>query len=91
MYFREYTITEQSDNVYKMKKLKRPYKGSNRSYGGTVKKPCIEDSRLYLSKGEKGGFFGSVLAFLIPFLIEPVAKLFGGKKLKRRRRRRKIK
>ena len=87
MYFKEYTITEQSDNVYKMKKIKRPYKGSNSLYGGTVKKPCIEDSRLYLSKSEKGGSFGSILAFLIPFSIEPVAKLFGGKKLKRRRRK----
>ena len=74
-------------NVFKIKKIKRPYKSINRSYGGRVKKLYIEDSRLYLGKGQKRRSFGSLLALLIPSLIEPVAKLFGGKKLKRRRRR----
>ena len=44
-----------------------------------LKKPYIEDGRLYLNKGQKGGSFGSALASLIPWW-------FGGEKLKRRRK-----
>ena len=58
-----------------MKKIKRPYKRINKSYGGRVKKPYVEDSRLYLREGKKDRSFGSVLASLIPSLMEPVAKL----------------
>ena len=71
----------------KKKKFKRPFKRINRSYGDRVKKTYIEDGRLFFGEGQKGRSFGSVLASLIPSLIEPVAKLFGGEKLKRRRRK----
>ena len=62
-----------------MKKIKRPCKRINRSYGGIVKKPYIEDGRLYLDEGQKDRSFGSVLASLLPSLIELVPQVFGGK------------
>ena len=53
---------------------------------GTTYTPLyIKNDRLYLGKSQKGRCFRSALASLIPNLIEPVVKLFGRKKLKRKK------
>ena len=48
-------------------------------------KNYIKDGRLYLDEGQNGGAFGAIAASLTPSLIEPIAKLFGRKKRRRRK------
>ena len=79
----------------KWKKVKKSYnKNKSLYFGGNnnrVKKPCVENGRLYLGEGQKCGAFGAIAASLILSLIGPIAKLFGGKKRIKGKRKKTIK
>lgn len=80
-----------------MRKVKRPCKRISSLYIGNgnnkvVKKPYIKEGRLYLGEGrQKGGSLGLIAAQILPALVGPIAKLFGGKRKSTRIRRNGIK
>ena len=79
--------------------VKRPYKRINKLYFGgnsnskEIKKPYIQDGKLYLTGGkikQKGGALGEIAAQLLPVGLQVLGKIFGAKiKKKRKRIRRK--
>ena len=98
--FKDSTIAEQKDaalapqkycdEYYKMKKVKGPYIKKNILYlglGKTVKKPHIKEGKLYLGEQQKGVSIEAIAASVITSLIGPLVKVFGGKKIERRKRR----
>ena len=73
-----------------MKKVKGPYIKKNILYlglGKTVKKPHIKEGKLYLGEQQKGVSIKAIAASVITPLIGPLVKVFGGKKIERRKRR----
>ena len=76
--------------------VKRPYKRINKVYFGgnsnskEIKKPYIQDVKLYLSGGkikQKGGALGAIAAQLIPVGLQVLGKTFGGRRKRVKRRR----
>ena len=70
--------------------VKRPYKRISKLYFGgnsnnkEIKKPYIQDSKLYLSEDQIkqiGGFLplGTIAAQLLPVGLQALGKIFGGK------------